>query len=89
MNQDAKTAAHWFERASRQGYTLAQSNLAAMYAGGQGVEKDMSKAYYWLLIAQQQDPSLQGRVQTAEQEVSAADRVRVQREVQRWKAVKE
>ena len=47
------------------------------------------KRMHWLLIAQQQDPSLQGRVQTAEQEVSTADRVRVQREVQRWKAVKE
>ena len=89
MSQDAKTAARWFERASRQGYTLAQSNLAAMYAGGQGVEKDMAKAYYWLLIARQQDPALQSRVETAEQELSAAERVRIQRLVSAWKPVRE
>ena len=65
--------------------TLAQTNLAAMYISGQGVRKDVSKAYYWLLLAQAKDASVQSRVETLEQELTPADKVRVQREVRNWK----
>ena len=87
--QDAGQAARWFDRAAKQGYTLAQSNLAAMYGSGQGVQKDMGKAYFWLTIAHAKDPSLQSRMQTAEQALSPAERLKVQREVRNWKPGKE
>ena len=86
---DAGQAARWFDRAAKQGYTLAQSNLAAMYGSGQGVQKDMGKAYFWLAIAHAKDPSLQSRMQTAEQALSPAERLKVQREVRNWKPGKE
>jgi hypothetical protein len=49
----------------------------------------MGKAYFWLTIAHAKDPSLQSRMQTAEQALSAAERLKVQREVRNWKAGKE
>jgi hypothetical protein len=86
--QDAGQAARWFDRAAKQGYTLAQSNLAAMCRQVRGA-KDMGKAYFWLTIAHAKDPSLQSRMLAAEQALSAAERLKVQREVRNWKAGKE
>ena len=42
-----------------------------------------------LLVAQLKDPSLQSRLQAAQQELKPVDRVRVQRKAQQWKPVKE
>jgi hypothetical protein len=49
----------------------------------------MGKAYFWLTIAHAKDPSLQSRMLAAEQALSAAERLKVQREVRNWKAGKE
>lgn len=89
MAQDAAQAARWFDRAAKQGYTLAQSNLAAMYASGLGVQKDLGRAYFWLSVAQAKDASLGSRLQAAEQTLNPAERVKVQREARNWKPSKE
>ncbi len=40
---DAK-AVYWYEKASEQGHTKSQHNLALMYDEGEGVEEDNEKA---------------------------------------------
>ena len=38
----------WFLKAAEQGHASAQYNLGAMYAHGDGILKDLSKAKYWI-----------------------------------------
>ena len=42
---------YWYRRAAEQGDSVAQYNLANMYAQGQGVVKDSIQAHYWFSLA--------------------------------------
>jgi TPR repeat protein len=46
--QDYAQAAHWYLKAADQSHSLAQFNLAIMYAAGQGVPRDESKSMGWM-----------------------------------------
>jgi len=48
---DAATSMRWYDKAANRGDALAQMNLGFKYAGGQGVPKDLVKAYTWLTLA--------------------------------------
>lgn len=49
VNQTA--AVKWYRRSAEQGHAPAQSNLAYMYANGEGVPKDLVQAHVWWNIA--------------------------------------
>ena len=51
MQAWAKTVARWFRRWAEQGYGMAQVNLGAMYAVGEGVPQDVVEAYKWFSVA--------------------------------------
>jgi TPR repeat protein len=53
-----KEAVEWIRKAAEQGDLMAQINLASMYADGQGVPRDHTSAYAWILIARNQACSL-------------------------------
>ena len=44
-------AVGWYEKAAQQGFTMAENNLAAAYANGEGVKRDEAKAIEWSLKA--------------------------------------
>jgi hypothetical protein len=46
--QDYAQAAHWYLKAADQSHSLAQFNLAIMYAAGQGVPRDEAKSMRWM-----------------------------------------
>src|SRR5512137_3001045 len=46
--QDYAQAAHWYLKAAEQSHSLAQFNLAVMYAAGQGVPRDEAKSRVWM-----------------------------------------
>ena len=46
--QDYPQAAQWYLKAADQSHTLAQFNLAIMYASGQGVVRDDVKSMSWM-----------------------------------------
>lgn len=46
--QDCVQAAHWYRKAADQGHSLAQFNLAMMYAAGQGVPRDEAQSRAWM-----------------------------------------
>ena len=46
--QDYPQAAQWYLKAADQSHTLAQFNLAIMYAAGQGVARDEAKSIGWM-----------------------------------------
>ena len=46
--QDYAQAARWYLKAADQSHSLAQFNLAIMYAAGQGVPRDESKSMGWM-----------------------------------------
>jgi len=48
---DYETAAAFWKKLARKGDKSAQYNLGALYANGQGVEKDAARAYTWFLKA--------------------------------------
>jgi TPR repeat protein len=48
VEQDYAQAAHWYLKAADQSHSLAQFNLAIMYATGQGVPRDESKSMGWM-----------------------------------------
>jgi WD40 repeat protein len=47
VQQDAKKAVKWYERAAEQGHTEAAYNLGACYEYGIGVAEDRTKAIHW------------------------------------------
>jgi TPR repeat protein len=46
--QDYAQAAHWYLKAANQSHSLAQFNLAIMYAAGQGVPRDEANSMGWM-----------------------------------------
>jgi hypothetical protein len=46
--QDFAMAAHWYGQAAEQNHSLAQLNLATLYAQGTGIERDEAKSLLWL-----------------------------------------
>ena len=54
LDNDPELAAGWFYRAAEQGYADAQFNLGLMYANGEGVEADTSKAVELFMKAAEQ-----------------------------------
>ena len=46
--QDYAEAARWYLKAADQSHSLAQFNLAVMYAAGQGVARDEAKSMGWM-----------------------------------------
>ena len=46
--QDYAQAMRWYQKAADQSHTLAQFNLAIMYAAGQGVSRDEAKSMEWM-----------------------------------------
>jgi TPR repeat protein len=49
--QDYAQAAHWYAQAAEQNHSLAQLNLAVLYAQGLGVIRDRAKSLRWLTRA--------------------------------------
>jgi TPR repeat protein len=52
--QDYAQAAHWYRKAADQSHSLAQFNLAVMYAAGQGVPRDEAQSKMWMQKAADQ-----------------------------------
>ena len=46
--QDYAQAAHWYRLAADQSHSLAQHNLAVMYAAGQGMPRDEAQSRVWM-----------------------------------------
>ena len=51
MVRDYAESARWYRKAADQGFAPSQTVLGTMYALGLGVEKNISKARYWLQTA--------------------------------------
>jgi TPR repeat protein len=61
--QDYPQAVQWYRKAADQNHSLAQFNLAIMYASGQGVARDDVKSMGWMQkAADQGDAGAQFRV---------------------------
>ena len=54
MKQDYEQAFYWYQRAAEQNHAEAQNNLAARYATGTGVVKNIDLAKYWYQRAAKQ-----------------------------------
>jgi len=52
VKQDYSEAVAWFSKAAEQGQVMAQATLGTYYWAGRGVPKDISKAYFWTILAQ-------------------------------------
>ena len=50
-DKDFTSAAYWYKKAAEKGHTDAQTNLAAMYAAGRGVDISGVEAVRWYLKA--------------------------------------
>ncbi len=52
--QSYTEAAYWYSRAAETAHYGAQAALGWLYARGLGVERDMTFAFFWLLVASAQ-----------------------------------
>ena len=52
VKQDVHRGVKWFTLAAEQGHILSQATLGAYYWAGRGVPQDLTKAYYWSVLAQ-------------------------------------
>jgi uncharacterized protein len=88
--QDFATAAQWYRCAAEQGHAPAQLGLGILYGTGMGVPKDYVHAYLWLSLAATRSPSGPERDKVVHardlvaQQMSPAQRARVQGMVQTW-----
>jgi TPR repeat protein len=65
VEQNSKTALHWFEKAGDAGFAAASFAAANIYAGGRGVAADAYVAFEWYLVAAEQGhPRAQYQVAT-------------------------
>ena len=73
----------WYRKAAEQGYAEAQTCLGAMLIDGEGVPKDLSEGYAWLLLARagnvQKPWSAEDIIEKAEARLSDAERVKAHR----------
>ena len=44
--------------AARQGHARSQVMVARMYSLGEGIPQDLKEAYFWLVLAEPQEPNL-------------------------------
>ena len=51
VKQNESEAANWFAKAAEHGSVIAQYKLGLLYWGGNGVPKDVNKAYFWAVLA--------------------------------------
>jgi hypothetical protein len=51
VSQDYGIAARWFQKAAEQGLVIAQDTLGNYYWAGRGVQKNVTQAYYWSVLA--------------------------------------
>jgi TPR repeat protein len=51
VQQDYSEAVRWFEKAANQGHVVAQATLGAYYWAGRGVPEDLTRAYFWSVLA--------------------------------------
>lgn len=51
LRQDYGAAAALYRRAAQQGHPVAQLNLGDYYSRGQGLERDLVQAHFWLSLA--------------------------------------
>lgn len=54
-------ALRWLRLAAGQGHCLAQNNLGARYAAGDGVERNLVEAYFWFYRAAEQGDRKAGK----------------------------
>jgi GAF domain-containing protein len=53
VSQDYGIAARWFQKGAEQGLVIAQDTLGNYYWAGRGVQKNITQAYYWSVLARQ------------------------------------
>ena len=56
--RDYAKAFELLKRSAEQGYAKGQMLLGRMYARGEGVERSLGDAWFWLLVAEAQEPVL-------------------------------
>jgi len=60
--KDYQQAFKWLEMSAEAGFVQAQRALSEMYAKGEGTEKDLEKAKYWLGKAAEQGDEDAGKI---------------------------
>jgi TPR repeat protein len=77
----------WLRKAAEQGQPEAQFNFGLIHANGQGVPRDTFKAYFWLLLAREQQPSLASHVfSDVERHLSPQQCAIAHNDVRSWRA---
>jgi putative methionine-R-sulfoxide reductase with GAF domain len=79
--QDYSTALRWFLKAAEQGHVGAQDTLGAYYYLGRGARKDITRAYFWSVLARAAGKSAsKDRVAFMSSQLTRAQAQAIQRE---------
>ena len=79
--QDYSTALRWFLKAAEQGHVGAQDTLGAYYYLGRGATKDITRAYFWSVLARAAGKSAsKDRVAFMSSQLTRAQAQAIQRE---------
>ncbi|MGA2809687.1 MAG: tetratricopeptide repeat protein [Terracidiphilus sp.] len=87
--QDYTMAAQWCRKAAEQGHVEAPYNLGSLYYHGQGVPQDYKEAYFWQVIGDTGDDSVQRpptRKKSIGENLSPKERTEVLERATRWLA---
>jgi adenylate cyclase len=86
VDRDTTRAAHWFERAARQGYVPAERNIGLRYAHGDGVNRNAEEAFFWLSLAASNDLSgFEEDLEACLDEIDRTVRQEIETRVNIWK----
>lgn len=77
--ENDETAVKWYTLAAQQGLAEAQANLGVMYQHGNGIPKDIDRAYMWFNIGAYGGSDFGARnKQALDKKMNSAKRTRLQ-----------
>jgi TPR repeat protein len=71
--------------ATRQGHARSQVMVARMYSLGEGIPQDLKEAYFWLVLAEPQEPNRAAyNFNRIENRLPEADKAKVRENARNW-----
>lgn len=83
--KDPKKAVYWYRKGAENGSVSSQNNLAIAYKQGEGVEKNLVKAMFWLSVAGKTSyETVRDQTNQLNNELTAEEKTEVQHLVEFW-----
>jgi hypothetical protein len=89
FEKDHKEAAKWYEKAAKMNHVNAQFSLGTLYENGEGVARNIEKAYYWYSLAEMQGDKDAGKLKKELEKIISKQKIaKIKKQVRSFKPVR-